>query len=284
MLVVEACFRKTLEVLVDEEVVQKARIALIHQHEPGQAHGQQQEQAGQRQQAPQSDPVALPDQPHKQYSSRQHDADQPLGEQAERSKQIGQQDPGLPRQARFCLQHGMRGGKNGAADQSGNQHVQVGILRASEQKGHGGQHGQGPAGLAQTGMPQQKEVHAHAHQPGAQYRGHARHPGIGAEQLERSGVDPVEQRRLVEEGQAIEQRHGPVAADGHFQGNAGVTPFVRHGQRAPGGGAQQPGREQQCWPQNRVTDQRMAPESGGKELHARAPEKPPRHAETIGAW
>ena len=90
MLVVEARFGKALKVLVDEEVVQKARIALIHQHEPGQAHGQQQEHAGQRQQAPHSDPVALPDQPHKQHGPRQHNADQPLGEQAECGKQIGQ--------------------------------------------------------------------------------------------------------------------------------------------------------------------------------------------------
>ncbi len=59
----------------------------------------------------------------------------------------------------------------------------------------------------------------------------------GPDHRHRGGADPVEQRRLVEEGQAVEPRHQPVAGVQHRERDAAIAALVgRHQRTEPGGG------------------------------------------------
>ena len=63
----------------------------------------------------------------------------------------------------------------------------------------------------------------------AEQRRQPRRRGVDAEHLHRRGGQPVEERRLVEERQAVLRRHQPVAGAQHLPGDADVAAFV--GQR-----------------------------------------------------
>ena len=75
-------------------------------------------------------------------SAGDDDADQSLGENAERGERIGRDKRAAARPAAFRRQHRIRRAQDGAGDAGRHQHVEVGELRAAEEERRGGEHQQ----------------------------------------------------------------------------------------------------------------------------------------------
>jgi hypothetical protein len=64
---------------------------------------------------------------------------------------------------------------------------------------------------------------------------------VRAEDLHRRGREPVEERWLVEEGQAVLRRHDPVARAQHLPRDADIAAFLGQRERMQADGESQPG-------------------------------------------
>jgi hypothetical protein len=129
--------------------------------------------------------------------------------------------------------------QDGGCDQSGHQHVMVGVLRTDKEKRAGGQDTQRPNGDALSMPAAQCQIECRTHQPRADERTHSCGEGHHAEDLHRGQIDPIEERRLVEKRQAVESRHHGIALQ-HFEGHAGVASFVGQQQWSQAQGDRQP--------------------------------------------
>ena len=87
-----------------------------------------------------------------------------------------------------------------------------------------------------------------AAQQAPQQRRQPRRPLVIAEHGQRGGGDPVEQRRLVEIGQAVQRGREPMARTQHFPGDADIAAFVGQGQRPQPQRAGEPDQQRSpCW-------------------------------------
>ena len=116
-------------------------------------------------------------QPRDNDRDRQHDADQALGEHAERRRGIrGEQRPARPRlavsrrSAACGQQHDRRG------DAAGDQHVEVGELRAAEEQRLRREHHERPARGPRVAPAPQQHVQRQRRQQRAEQRCDARRP------------------------------------------------------------------------------------------------------------
>ncbi|EEF25330.1 conserved hypothetical protein, partial [Ricinus communis] len=238
--VVEAGAREALQVLHDEEEVQELRMPLLHQRIPGRGHGQHGGDTGQPEQRQDVAPAAQRQQPHDDDQPRQHDADQPLGQDTHARRGVGRQQRGAPGQADAAAQQRVDGQRQRRGDAARDQHVEVGVLRAQEEHGQRQQHRQRDARDRGPGPAVQQQVEADRGQPAAQHRRGAAGQLVHAEERHRDLGDPVEQRGLVEEGLAVEQRLQPLAAADRLPGDADVAALVGQLQRAQTGAPGQP--------------------------------------------
>mmetsp|Transcript_77837 Transcript_77837/g.215800 ORF Transcript_77837/g.215800 Transcript_77837/m.215800 type:complete len:356 (-) Transcript_77837:78-1145(-) len=238
--VVEARLGVALEVLLDDEIVEEAGVALLHRQHPGQGDRGEHRQRQRMQRKAQVGPAALPQQPGQHDEARQHDADQALGQQGQRHRRPGGAQPG---QAAPAGRQRAPRGHHGHRDPAGDQHVVVGVLAAEIEERQHGQHGQGlpraVAAIAGAGLDPQRQ----AHDPGAQQRCDAQGQLGGPEQLQGRHVDPVHQRRLVEIRHAEQRRRQRVAVLQHLVGDAAIAAFVGQRQLPPRGQRDQPQRQ-----------------------------------------
>ncbi len=251
LLVVEAARGEAPEVLRDHEVVEEVRVRALHRHEPGRREREQQHPAGQpAAQPPQRAQPSRPGAPGEQHQERQQQADQPLGEQPGRGAGMRPRQRTAPWLRLVVGQHRPGREQHRRRDAAGHQHVEVGELRTEEEVGHGGEHHRRPQREPVVGPAPQEGEQRDAGGAGAQHRGQPRGPFDRPRHAHRRGADPVEQRRLVEEGQAVEPRHQPVARMQHGERDAHVAAFVGRHQGPRPRGRQQPRDQHHTDPEN----------------------------------
>jgi hypothetical protein len=120
---------------------------------------------------------------------------------------------------------------DGGGDASRHQHVEIRELPADVEERLRQQGEDGPVRMALAGPAADEGIQGDGAETGPEERRGAGRPGVGPEQRHRGGRDPVEQRRLVQEGQAVHGRHQPVARAQHLPGDADIAAFVGQQQR-----------------------------------------------------
>ena len=176
--------------------------------------------------------LARPDQPDQQHQPRQRQADQALGQNAQRA---GRKAPARQGGVRPLAMHESQGkAPDGHADPGGHQHVVVHILAGQQERQAGAEHPDRAPGNGFARKPANAQVHGQQHQPGMQRRHQAHHPDMHAKRGHGSGLQPVQQRRLVKKRNAVQARNQPVTAVQHPAANLAVAALVGHGQGPPG--------------------------------------------------
>ncbi|OIQ63874.1 hypothetical protein GALL_545820 [mine drainage metagenome] len=242
--VVEAALRETLEVLDHEEVVQKIGEARLHRHEPRRADQHEHGQTRHRKEPPHHAPPLHHGQPRKNHQPRNHDADQALGQHAQRRRRIGADQCRAIGQALFRAQGGVRQQQDRGGDQAGDEHVQIRELPAEVEQRLHQQGDQREAGGAQPGPAPREQIQRKRADQRAGNRGRPRGKLVQAEYRHRTRREPIEQRRLVKERQAVQRRREPVVRDDHLPRDPDIAAFVGQQQRAHPGRRGQPDQNQ----------------------------------------
>src|SRR5262249_56167039 len=110
-----------------------------------------------------------------------------------------------------------------------------------KEKGGGGRAEKGGRRGGRVGPAQKKHEQPNRRTGGRQQAWQAGRPFVVTQRRDGTGRKPIEQRRLVKEGQRIERWNKPVAGAYHFPGHADVAAFVWQGQGTHPGGRCQPG-------------------------------------------
>ena len=138
--------------------------------------------------------------------------------------------------------------KNRHTHPAGHQHVVVDVLPAHEKRQTAAQHPdsavrQGRATPAARHLP-----HDHQHHERVQ-RGHpTQGPGVYPQYRHGCRLEPIQIRRLVEKGNAVQARRQPIARLQHPAANFPIAPFIGNGQGTHGGQHQQQGKAGQHGP------------------------------------
>ena len=177
-------------------------------------------------------------QPGHDHQARQDDADQALGEHAERGEDIAEEQRLAPfgragPAARRARTPGWLAPMQPATSMSRLANCapmkKSGCVTSTSKPA-----GQ-PRAAAQRGANSVQRARSHG---GAEPGRDARRPFARARTPQRRRRDPVEQRRLVEVRQAVQRRRQPVARAQHLPGHADVAPFVGQPAAEPGRGGQ----------------------------------------------
>src|SRR5262249_35856944 len=94
--------REALEMLVDEEEVEKARVALLGEKEPGRRGEQEGRERGAGEERGKEPRSAREEAPEEKDPTRQHDRGQALAQESSRRGEAGQERQGFPRKARLA--------------------------------------------------------------------------------------------------------------------------------------------------------------------------------------
>ncbi len=117
--------------------------------------------------------------------------------------------------------------EDGQRNHRRDQHVQIGKLGAAKEQGLCDQNGNDQIGQSLVRMPTEEDMQRHHRNHRGKRRRGARCPTVGTEQIQGQRGQPVEQRRLVKEGQAVKRRRQPVTRTEHLPGDPDVAPLVR---------------------------------------------------------
>jgi hypothetical protein len=229
--------------MVDEEVAREVRVSALHRHEP--RHRDRGEERKRRPPQEPQDRSRLPadDEPDQQDKAGKDEADEPLGENAERSAGPGEQDRVLRGLVATARDRRVGAEHDGEGDACRHQDVEVGVLRRAEEERHGDEHQHGRVRQGRPDPAPEDDMEAQDREQGGAHGRQPRRRQGAAQGPDRQGGEPVEQRRLVEERQAVLGRHDPVARARHLPGDADVSAFVRQHQRVQADGKAQPNQD-----------------------------------------
>ncbi len=220
------------EIVLDDEDAEKIGVAAGAQDVPGESGEAEGGDDGGMKEAESVSPALGEERPEKNGAAGEDNGGGAFGEdgEAEEESEEDEGEPGSLRKdrrvfvARETEDDG--GAHHGDGEHGGERHVRGSGVRKTDHAHGGGKQEQQPASSLRAVETER--------QPGERERGEERADGAGqprsgfanAEQLEAQRGAPIEERRLLEPGFAIEARRDPVAGFGHIARDPGVARLV----------------------------------------------------------